>query len=766
MPPAIWDFSGPLPAPDSEEEAAYRHSLTRFFADPDHHEHRLASAEDSQQRLLAAGRTPLWAYGEWCLATRLAVIGRYPEAEPRITTALAKAKPETAGLPYLNLLNLRGIVRKHTGDYAGAISTHRAMLEVVETHNLHGYGMPGLTNLAFTLMEMGCAHQAAAVLDQHRDFVQSVDLRAQQVYWASWMTCADAIGDPAKGREALQELDQLREQVAAAGKEDDPTALAALRVMGPLARLPNDPTSEQILEAGCNLLNAALQETRFMPGYRLKAAVSCARLALQLRNDSLALQLVELGRQIRPADLPVGWARELEDLAAEVHEARGELREALDCIRRARGLESSRAHASLDSAVSALLRMVDGSRDHLRAVELEEVNQALRSTTERLDAALVEARSARQRAENAAADRHRFLSRMSHELRTPLQGVLGTIELLHDTHLSDDQRRLLEVLDHSARFTLGIVDDILEVGRLEQGGLEIRSDPFVVEEVLRETLATVQTRARSHNTTVGYTLPTELPPVVLGDRRRLGQVLLNLVSNAVKYTSDGRVDLQVRSHGSRVEFAVRDTGCGIDPDDLATIFDPYVRTRRTEDMAVEGAGLGLAIAYGIVQAMNGTLTAQSTPGEGSIFTLTVALPAAAAKPDEAATVRIEPARTLEGTRVLLAEDNAVSQMVLRRHLSALGARHHIVADGRAALAAARSQHFDVLILDFHMPLLGGLEVSRQLRSEGITVPIIGLTASALPEDEEAARAAHMNAYATKPVSRSRLKTLILSLITR
>ena len=752
-----WNLRGPLPSTDPTAIASFKATVRQLYTDVDHSEALVPLVEALSPRLEAAGRTSLWVFVEWCLATRLAILGQYSVAEPRIAAALARASPADSPDGYLNLLNLRGLICKFQGDYAGAIDTQAAQLRVVREHRLHGLGMTGLTNLAYTLMEMGCSLQAADVLADHTDLLEHSPPNKMASYHAARLTCADALNDDVTARAAIHTLDTLLQRGREDGATVDPSAQAVARTLGPTARLPEHPTHAQWVSAGTQLLLAAITHTRFMPGYRLKAAAECARIALRLDQPDLALQLVDLGRSVQPDDLPIAWAIALEDIAASVHEARGELAPALAATRKARALERKQAQSSLSSAVQALLARVDEDSEHLRAVELEQVNRALRTTTERLDAALAEASTARVQAERAADARHRFLSRMSHELRTPLQGVTGGIELLQETALSSEQTELVALLAHSTRLTQVIVDDILEVGKLETGTLHVIRQPVHLSRLVGEALATVHTRAKAQGTTLRHAVDPDLPPRVQSDRRHLLQVLLNLLSNAVKYTPGGHVDLLVERAGTSIAFSVHDTGCGIEPDELASIFDPYVRTDRSEGLAVEGSGLGLAIAHGIVQAMEGSLTAHSTPGVGSTFRLTLPLIPVAPEP-----ARPEPpaGTDLHGIRVLVAEDNAISQVVLRRHLRALGTIPHIVPDGRAALEHLDSHAYDVVILDFHMPGVGGLEVSRRLRQQGSTLPIIGLTASALPEDEEAARAAHMDAYATKPVTRRRLESLM------
>ncbi len=755
----LWALPGPLPSTPAEA-SAFKRTVSQLYTCVDDSEHLIEPVEAVLPRLEAAGLLDLWVHTEWCIATRYAILGQHDRVAPRVARALAKASPSETPVGYLNLLNLQGLSYKFTGDYARAVETHLAQLQVVRSHGLDGYGSAALTNLAYTLMEMGCTAHAARVLEDEADLLEHASGADSQNYWAARLTCADLLQDRATARKAIDILDTLLARARECNETANPTALAVVRAMGPVARLPLDASPHERAEAGAALLEEATRPTRFMPGYRLKAAAAAARIALSLGQPDLALQLVDVGRAVQPDDLPIAWAIDLEDIAAEVHEARGDFALALAATRQARSLHEQQTCMSLSNAVSALLDRVHNNTSRLRAVELEEVNQALRRTTERLDNALRETTEARHAAEQAADARHRFLSRMSHELRTPLQGVVGTIELLRDTALSREQSELVDLLDQSSNLTRGIVDDILELGKVEMDTLEVTAQPFHLRDMAQDTLRNVQALAHVRNTKLELSFDPALPERVLGDRHRIVQVLVNLLSNAIKFTPGGEVALDVSAEGQQVRFTVRDTGCGIEPADLDHIFDPYVRTSRSRALDIEGSGLGLTIAHGIAQAMRGSLTAESTPGKGSTFSLR--LPLATAPQDHSASVQPHAPATgsLVGTKVLVAEDNPISQTVLGRHLRHMGVELMMVDNGQHALELATTEPWELLILDFHMPDMDGLEVSRRLRHQGSTLPIIGLTASALPEDKTAAYAAQMDAYATKPISRTALEQLI------
>jgi len=757
----LWNIAGPLPDSDELEQAAFRHAVGRIYTHVDDTESLVPAVVALLERVDRRHHADLWVYIQRCLATRSTILADYSAAEPRIAAALAVVKLDDTPLEYFNLLNLRGLICKFKGDYARAIETHCAVLRTVRSRGLFSHGMVAVTNLAYVLMEMGSPTSAHNILTQCSDLLEATSPRGTEQYWTARLACADTMQDRAGAREAIHALTRIQAINHTKGIPNDPSAVAAVRTLGPLNRMSDTPTEAELTQTGTLLLREVLRETRFMPGYRLKAAVDCAWIALQLDQGHLALQLVELGRAIRPENLPVHWATQLEELAARVYEARGDYKSALDAERRARKLERTQHMTGLQSGTKALIERATEDVERLRAVELEQVNDALRITTRRMDAALYTASRERSRAEDAAGARHRFLSRMSHELRTPLQGVLGAIELLHETELDNTQQELTEMLDRSAQLTLGIINDILDVGRLEEGRIQLEQRPFPLRSVVEDAISQVHMRACEQNLQLQTYFDPTLPRMVLGDRRRLTQIMLNLLSNAVKYTSQGSIHVSVKPSNDAIVFTVKDTGCGIAAADLAHIFDPYTRAQHSHNNDTEGSGLGLAIVHGLIKAMQGTIKASSKPGVGTTFHARIRLPAVQSShlpTPSRATPALTP--TLSGVRVLLAEDNSVSQVVLQRHIRMLGGQVEVVDSGPKALKRARETPFDVLILDFHMPGLSGLEVSRRLRRAGYNLPIIGLTASALPEDEAAARAAHMDAYATKPISRVQLQQLV------
>ncbi|HCH66937.1 MAG TPA: hypothetical protein DFR83_29310, partial [Deltaproteobacteria bacterium] len=418
-----WNIAGPLPSADSGEEAAFRRAVRRIYTQVDHTEALVPQVEALLERLDRHRNAPLWAFVQRCLATRSTILADYAAAEPRIAQALAVVDAANDPREYFNLLNLWGLIYKFTGEFAQSVATHSAILLTVRKNNLLAHGMVSATNLAYVLMEMGSPALANQMLIQSTDLLEHTTGTGAEQYWTARLSCADSLRDREGARKACLALIAAQAENQRREIPNDPSGLAAVRTLGPMAVLPLKASKSELLDAGAHLFEAATRETRFMPGYRLKAAVDCASIALQLDQPTLALQLVDLGRSIRPDDLPVQWATQLEELAAQVHEAHGDFQQALIAERRARAYEREKHVVSIQSTTRALLNHVlELSSGPLRAIELEQVNHALRDTKRRMKAALGAADEGRGHAEQAAGARHQFLSRMSHELRTPLQG--------------------------------------------------------------------------------------------------------------------------------------------------------------------------------------------------------------------------------------------------------------------------------------------------------------------------------------------------------
>ncbi|HEY1774761.1 MAG TPA: ATP-binding protein [Solirubrobacteraceae bacterium] len=375
---------------------------------------------------------------------------------------------------------------------------------------------------------------------------------------------------------------------------------------------------------------------------------------------------------------------------------------------------------------------------------------------------------ARDQAVEASNMKSAFLANVSHEVRTPMNGVIGMTELLLDTSLTDEQREYALQVGRSGEQMLSILNDILDLSKIEGGHLDLDVGDFDLHETINETCSIAGGQARAKGLHLGVEFAPDVPCQLRGDGRRIRQIVLNLVTNAVKFTSEGSVEVRVSavsngSGGARVRVEVQDTGIGVEPEKLVRMFEPFTQADVSTTRNYGGTGLGLAIVKEIVDMMGGEIGARSEPGQGSTFWFEVGLASPSSTDngwaDVAETAAVMAARWSQPPLVLVAEDSPVNQIVAARMLERCGCRTHIVANGNEAIEAFKANRYDIVLMDCQMPELDGYQTTAELRrieARAYRTPVVAMTAHALEGDRERCLAADMDDYLSKPMRHAEL----------
>ena len=413
---------------------------------------------------------------------------------------------------------------------------------------------------------------------------------------------------------------------------------------------------------------------------------------------------------------------------------------------------ASRALIDNNQALVEAYQEQEALNQELTAVE-EELRQALNAQTgisENL-------KKAKRKAEEASLAKAQFLSTMSHEIRTPMNAVIGLTNLLLDDHPRKNQLENLQALKFSGENLLVLINDILDLSKIEAGKIELEASEYSLRKLISSIQHTLGLNASEKGIYFRCSIDGEIPEVLVGDSTRLSQILNNLVSNAIKFTLTGGVELLAKlvaktESEATLHFSVSDTGIGIPADKLPAIFDNFSQASADTTRKFGGTGLGLAITKKLLEMQGSAIRVESKVNQGSVFsfTLTVRLPTASQLPAKVAPQKSQPLSGLQGVRVLVAEDNQMNVVVIQQFLKKWGVTFDIVGNGQLAVEQVQQKVYDLVLMDLQMPVMDGFTAATHLKASHPQLPIIALTASAMLEVKDQVYAVGMDDFVPKP----------------
>ncbi len=378
-----------------------------------------------------------------------------------------------------------------------------------------------------------------------------------------------------------------------------------------------------------------------------------------------------------------------------------------------------------------------------------------------LELNVLELQQSKQKAEEATKLKDRFLANMSHEVRTPMNAIMGLSHILLRSSLKEKERQNVLKIENSAKVLLQIINDILDFSKIEAGKLYLESIEFNLNSVIKYVSTIIDVKAMSKNIEIIYNISDDVPQLLIGDPIRLGQILLNLIDNAVKFTHQGNVILHVNciyTHNNHclLQFDVIDDGIGIAKEKINTLFNAFIQADNSTTREYGGSGLGLSITKHLVQMMDGEINVTSSKGEGSTFSFAVNLPYLDKKCSQDVNIDSKKERLISGIQlqnkiILLVEDNEVNRHVITSFLENSKAKVITALNGLEAVTAAKNRNIDLILMDINIPIIDGYEATQHIRNNLNTVPIIGLSANAIQKDIDNAINVGMNDYIQKPL---------------
>ncbi len=406
----------------------------------------------------------------------------------------------------------------------------------------------------------------------------------------------------------------------------------------------------------------------------------------------------------------------------------------------------------------------NGISEYLMLVQARD--QALRDARtigRRLKEKSAALRVAKVAAEEASRAKSSFLANVSHEIRTPMNGVLGMATLLKGTPLTEEQREYVEIIQDSAGIFLDVVNDTLDLSKIESGRLQLEEFAYSLRVLFRRSLACLRSGALRKGIGFSLTISDEVPDYVIGDPVRVRQILLNLVGNAIKFTDEGSVEVHVDARSENLRIDVCDTGIGIPEDALQRIFEPFSQADESTTRRYGGTGLGLSICRRLSELMNGAVDVESQEGQGSTFSVVIPMLQATLKDIDKANSPAQQISLPPGLRVLVVEDNQVNRFLAQRILEREGIEVVLANDGVEALEAFERTGVDIVLMDVQMPVLDGLSATRKIREREdakSNTPVIALTANVTPEHQRACHEAGMDDFLAKPIELERLLAVL------